>query len=111
MEAIQIEVWGLLSAIVVGLIGAITTYLVKWLKKKGILAELDAKQVIVKDVVTFVEQVSKDTGLKGKAKFTQAKQTFVKILNAKGIKVTDDEVETLIESAVKAMNDAIKKNV
>ena len=46
------------------------------------------------------------TALHGKDKLEKAKSTFVKMLNDKGIKVTDDEVTILIESAVHQMNES-----
>lgn len=62
---------------------------------------------IIKHTVYYVEQVSKE--IKGKEKLNAAKDKIIKLLNDKGIKLSDEEIEILIESAVKTMND--KKGV
>lgn len=63
----------------------------------------DLKRKIVEDVVKFVEQISVD--LKGPEKFQLAKEKAIEWLNDKNIKVSEVEIEILIESFCNALND------
>lgn len=63
----------------------------------------DTIYAIIGHTVNYVEQVCKE--LKGKEKLEAAKDKIIKALNDKGIKLSDEEIEILIESAVKTMND------
>lgn len=71
--------------------------------------KIDEKQwELIKDViegaVKFVEQVSKqDVKLYGEKKFNLAKEKALAILNDKGLTVTDEELELLIEKFVLEM--------
>lgn len=62
---------------------------------------------LIEHTVNYVEQVYKT--IKGQDKLNAAKDKIIKLFNEKGIKLSDDEIEILIESAVKTMND--KKGV
>jgi len=59
-------------------------------------------KVIINNTVKCVEQVYKD--IHGKEKLEKAKELVLKQLNNKGIKITNEEIEILIESAVNTMN-------
>ena len=65
------------------------------------------KKELAYDVVTFVEQ--KYTDLHGEDKFNKAIEAFTEILCERGIKTTTKEMETLIEAAVGALNEAFNK--
>lgn len=66
------------------------------------LVNTDIKRAVVKDTVRYVEQVFKD--IHGVEKLDAAKDKAVKLLEAKGIKVSDEEMIVLIESAVAELN-------
>ena len=63
----------------------------------------DIKRAVVWDAVQFVEQVFKS--IHGQDKFNAAMHEAEEILQEMGIPITDTELRTLIESAVKTMND------
>lgn len=82
-------------------------------KLKQIEAELTAKQEIVDTVVLFVQQVYSAYG--GEEKYKMALARATDLMNKKGLKITPEELESLIESSVKVMKkefgDAWKKEV
>lgn len=60
------------------------------------------KKEIVKATVEYVEQVFKE--IHGEEKLDKAKERAMEWLNEKGIKISDTELEILIESAVNGFN-------
>lgn len=62
----------------------------------------DIKRSVVKDTVRYIEQVFKD--IHGAEKLGAAKAKAVELLTAKGVKISDEELTVLIESAVEQMN-------
>ena len=62
----------------------------------------ETTKAVVDNAVRFVEQVYKD--LKGKEKLEKAVVQVNEILTAKGIKITEAEINMLIESAVFGLN-------
>lgn len=73
-------------------------------KLKQIEAELTAKQEIVDTVVLFVQQVY--AAYDGEEKYKMALVRATDLMNKKGLKVTPEELESLIESSVKLMKKA-----
>lgn len=67
----------------------------------------DTKKEIAMLTVRYVEQVFKT--LHGTEKLDKAKSAFVKILNEKGIKVSEAEINMLLEAAVHKMNEGADK--
>lgn len=59
------------------------------------------KKEIVKDTVKYIEQIYKD--IHGKEKLEMAKNKAIEWLNEKGIKISEIELEILIESAVNSL--------
>ena len=96
-EAINLIIWLVFAALGYGI-------------KKLATRILDTKEKreLANDVVTFVEQ--KYVDLKGPDKFNKAVEAFTQILTERGIKTSTTEIQTLIESAVGAFNDAFNKN-
>lgn len=74
----------------------------KYAKEKFNESQLSVISIIVKNVVHCVEQTFKD--LHGEDKLNEAKNKLINLLEAKGIKLTDEEINILIESAVNQMN-------
>lgn len=110
MEAIQqllqSQFIELLSTVLVAFAGIITTYVTKFLKQKGLLAKLEHNKGLVKIVVNAVEQVSHE--LKGEEKFEIAKGQLLDILASKKIKISEEELNQLIEAVVKEVKTAAK---
>ena len=66
--------------------------------------DTQTKKEIVKDTVNYVEQVFKD--IHGAEKLEKAKEKALEWLNEKGIKISETELEILIESAVNGLKGA-----
>jgi uncharacterized protein YqgV (UPF0045/DUF77 family) len=107
LQSIQSEIFNLINYILVTLVGIAVTYVIKFLKDKGLLAKLENHKTIVDMVVKEIEQTLKDTN--GAVKFNAAKSKAIQLLSQKGIKVTNEELSTLIENCVKEMNDTVKE--
>lgn len=109
MEALQEALLNLLI-VVVGLVAAfIGQKGSEYLKKKGVLAQLESKKNYVAIVVSAVQQVYAEAN--GDAKLQEAKAQLVELFNKNGIKFTEDELNLLIESAVKGMKDGVDQGV
>lgn len=106
MDAIYAEVINLAMLVIVALAGFVTKQVVKYLGEKGVIAKLEANKELVKIVVQAVEQTYK--ALEGKEKLNVAKIELVKLMREKKIKISEKEIDVLIESVVKEMNDSVK---
>ena len=82
---------------------AVLTTIVGFMKAKyDKVANDDTKKNVVADTVKYIEQIYKD--IHGKDKLEKAEEKVKELLEEKGIKISDNELVTLIESAVKDMN-------
>jgi LL-H family phage holin len=70
--------------------------------------ELRLKQGLAYDAVKFVEQAYVD--LHGKDKLEQAVNWVCDRLHEKGIEINEDEIEGLVESALRGIKDAYGEN-
>lgn len=98
MEILKNYIFEILATIITGLVSFIgvsikNTY-TKYINNK-------TKKEIVKDTVNYVEQVFKD--INGGEKLKKAKEKALEWLNEKGIKISETELEILIESAVNGL--------
>ena len=99
LEAIQPAFMSLLGTVVTCLFGYIG------LKAKQVYTKYvdnQVKQDVVNSTVNYVEQVYKD--IHGEEKLQKAKEKVTEILTEQGIKITDADLEMLIESAVYGLN-------
>lgn len=80
-----------------------------YLKKEGLLSELANKQAYVNIVVTAVQQVFKEAD--GPEKLAKAKTQLIDYFNKHKIDFTEQELDALIESAVKSMKDGFVEGV
>lgn len=87
----------ILGTILTAIGGYIGTLYKKYMNDK-------TKKQIVSDTVKYVEQITKDTSISSKNKLQKAKDKTLEWLNSKGIKISDTELEVLIESAVNEFN-------
>ena len=85
---------------VIGLIGAIITYVVvPYIRSKTTEKQRDGAKFWVQVAVNAAEQIYKEKG-QGIIK----KKYVVDFLNEKGIKITDEQLDALIEAAVYELN-------
>lgn len=109
MDALQDALLNLLI-VVIGLVAAfIGQKGTAYLKRKGVLAQLESKKNYVDIVVAAVQQVYAEAN--GDAKLQEAKVQLIDLFNKNGIKFTEDELNLLIESAVKGMKDGVDQGV
>ena len=79
-----------------------------FLIKKGGEKTIKIVEILAKNAVNAVEQVAQETGFKGEEKLEHARPKIRAELNKYNISMTDKDLDTFVESAVKQMNDAWK---
>lgn len=79
-----------------------------FLIKKGGEKTIKIVEILAKNAVNAVEQVAQETGFKGEEKLEQARTKIRAELNKYNISMTDKDLDTFVESAVKQMNEAWK---
>ncbi len=79
-----------------------------YLIKKGGEQTVKIVEILAKNAVNAVEQVASETGYKGEEKLEQARDKVRTELTKYNISMTDKDLDTFVESAVKQMNDAWK---
>lgn len=102
--------WGFLA----GLIGTVATVLGTlakrfWDKTGGTLINNKIKKETAELVVQYVEQVCKN--LKGSEKLAEAIKAGSKMLEEKGINITELELRVYIEAALAKFNEAFNKDI
>lgn len=99
------QIFKLIFEVVVTIVTALAGYVglcIKRLYRR--YADTEEKSKVVKTCVNFVEQVYRD--IHGQDKLNMAIKYATQLLDEKGIPITETELYTLIEAAVKAMNDS-----
>lgn len=89
-------------------IGSIVKALKDYLLRKGGEKAVKIAEILAKNAVHAVEQVAQETGFKGEEKLEQARDKVRTELTKYNISMTDKDLDTFVESAVKQMNDAWK---
>lgn len=79
-----------------------------YLVQKGGEKTIKIVEILAKNAVNAVEQVASETGYKGDEKLEQARDKVRAELIKYNISMTDKDLDTFVESAVKQMNDAWK---
>lgn len=95
-----LQLAGTVLMVLAGIIG----YQVKKLYKKYV--DTEEKASVIASTVQYVEQVYQD--LHGAEKLEKAMQRASELLAEKGITITNEELETLIESAVNGFNNGYR---
>ena len=90
------------------LAGIVVKSIKDFLIKKGGEQTVKIVEIIAKNAVNAVEQVASETGYKGEEKLEQARTKIRTELSKYNISMTDRDLDTFIESAVKQMNEAWK---
>lgn len=103
------EILNIAMTILTACVGIATKYVVGFLNKKGIIAQLENNKQLVQIVVHAVEQTYDH--LKGDEKLNVAKIELVKLMNEKKITISEKEIDILIECSVREMNNAIKNEL
>ena len=95
-------------SILVILLGIVVKAVKDYLVKKGGEQTVKIVDILAKNAVNAVEQVASETGFKGEEKLEQARTKIRAELSKYNISMTDKDLDTFVESAVKQMNDAWK---
>ena len=95
-------------SILVILAGIVVKAIKDYLVKKGGEKTIKIIEILARNVVNAVEQVASETGFKGEEKLEQARTKIRAELSKYNISMTDKDLDTFVESAVKQMNDAWK---
>ena len=103
----EILINGAVSILVI-LIGITVKAVKEYLVKKGGEKTVKIVEILAKNAVNSVEQVASETGYKGEEKLEQARTKIRAELNKYNISMTDKDLDTFVESAVKQMNEAWK---
>nr|DAF23868.1 MAG TPA: holin [Caudoviricetes sp.] len=101
----EILINGAISILVI-LVGIAVKAVKEYLVQKGGEKTIKIVEILAKNAVNAVEQVSTETGYKGEEKLEQARIKIRAELNKYNISMTDSDLDTFVESAVKQMNDA-----
>ena len=103
-------VYNVLLAVITALIGVIVNQAIPYLKGKYAEAEAKVRQTkwswamdVADAAVRAVEQTASEA-IHGNGKKDLAKQFVKSALEQAGVKMTDYQIDTLIEAAVQAMN-------
>ena len=98
---------GAISILVI-LVGIAVKAVKEYLVQKGGEKTIKIVEILAKNAVNAVEQVSSETGYKGEEKLEQARIKIRAELSKYNINMTDSDLDTFVESSVKQMNDAWK---
>lgn len=101
----EILINGAISILVI-LVGIAVKAVKEYLVAKGGEKTIKIVEILARNAVNAVEQVSAETGYKGEEKLEQARIKIRAELSKYNINMTDSDLDTFVESAVKQMNDA-----
>lgn len=101
----EILINGAISILVI-LVGIAVKAVKEYLVQKGGEKTIKIVEILAKNAVNAVEQVSAETGYKGEEKLEQARIKIRAELKKYNISMTDSDLDTFVESAVKQMNGA-----
>ena len=87
------------------LAGIVVKAVKEFLIAKGGEKSIKIVEILAKNAVNAVEQVAKETGIKGEEKLAEAKSAVVNELDKYNVYMSDKDLDVFIESAVKQMND------
>ena len=99
---------GAISILVI-LAGIAVKSIKDFLIKKGGEKTIKIVEILAKNAVNAVEQVASETGFKGEEKLEQARTKIRAELSKYNISMTNKDLDTFVESAVKQMNDSWKE--
>lgn len=88
--------------------GSIIKTVKDYLLRKGGEKTIKIVEILAQNAVNAVEQVASETGFKGEEKLELARTKIRAELTKYNISMTDKDLDTFVESAVKQMNEAWK---
>lgn len=110
-ELLNILIINVVYPVATALAGIIAAYFIAWIRKAvgtesliQIKQQMEIKQGLAYDTVMYVQQVWGH--LDGASRMDKAVDRFVALAGQKDIIVTAEEIEVLLESAVKALKQA-----
>ena len=95
-------------SILVVLTGVVVQAIKKYLLMRGGKKAIEIVEILAKNAVRATEQVADKLDIHGKDKLEYAKTSLIEGLELHNIYLTNDQLNTFIESAVKTVNDAWK---
>ncbi len=95
------DITPVVNAVIALIAAVVTAFVIPWVKSKTTAAQREEINSWVKIAVTAAEQIYSGVG-KGKEK----KAYVLKFLEEKNLKIDEESVDLMIESAVKNMNQA-----
>lgn len=96
-------------SILVILVGIVVQAVKKYLLTRGGKKALEVAEILAKNAVNATEQVAGTLDIHGSAKREHAKTSLIENLKAYNIYLTNDQLNTFIEAAVKQANEQWKK--
>ena len=96
------DITPVVNAVIALIAAVVTAFVIPWVKSKTTAAQREEINSWVKIAVTAAEQIYSGVG-KGKEK----KAYVIKFLEEKNLKIDEESVDLMIESAVKNMNTAL----
>lgn len=96
-------------SIFVVLTGVVVKALKDYLLMRGGKKAIEIVEILAKNAVNATEQVAEKLDIHGKDKLEHAKTSLIEGLESQNIHLTNQELNTFIEAAVKRANDEWKK--
>ena len=96
-------------SILVILVGIVVQAVKKYLLTRGGKKALEVAEILANNAVNATEQVAGTLEIHGKDKMEHAKNSLIEGLEAYNINLTNDQLNTFIEAAVKKANEQWKK--
>ena len=96
-------------SILVILVGIVVQAVKKYLLTRGGKKALEVAEILASNAVNATEQVAGALDIHGKDKMEHAKTSLIEGLEAYNINLTNDQLNTFIEAAVKKANEQWKK--
>ena len=96
-------------SILVILVGIVVQAVKKYLLTRGGKKALEVAEILANNAVNATEQVAGILDIHGKDKMEHAKTSLIEGLEAYNINLTNDQLNTFIEAAVKKANEQWKK--
>lgn len=96
-------------SILVILVGIVVQAVKKYLLTRGGKKALEVAEILANNAVNATEQVAVTLDIHGKDKMEHAKTSLIEGLEAYNINLTNDQLNTFIEAAVKKANEQWKK--
>ena len=100
MELIQDNLMQILATIITAVASFIGMSIKKAYTK---YVDTKTKKEIVDSTVKYIEQIYKGVMISNEDKLSKAKEKALEWLNSKGLKISDTELDILIESAVNGL--------